>query len=242
MRMKILWSLVCLVGLAYAQTARSPVDEVRNRNETPEPLPEGEALMSSVRENLPPMPLRLTGEIRTRSRKEGKTSRGLVSELRFGQQPSWISFSVTDAFGEVLESVRILWDGSTPVWTRDGAPSDPPKNLAGTGLRGSDLALSFLWWPGATVTGIERVRARDAYVVEIPHPEDEGKVRLWIDKRALFVVEAEFLDAEGEALRRLEVDRLKKIREDLWMVQDLVIRDFDARRTINIRFSEVIER
>ena len=121
MRMKILWSLVCLVGLAYAQTARSPVDEVRKRNETPEPLPEGEALMSSVRENLPPMPLQLTGEIRTRSRKEGKTSRGLVSELRFGQRPPWISFAVTDAFGASLEQVRILWDGSNATITSRSA-------------------------------------------------------------------------------------------------------------------------
>lgn len=238
--MKFLWILFLLAGWGVAQTARSPLDEVRRRNEAKEPLPEGSELMAGVRNNLPQMPLRLTGGIRTRTR-EGTTIRGLQSDLRFGQTPSWMSFVIQDAFGTVLDRLKISWPTEQPVWTREGLEIDPPENIAETGLRGEDLSLSFLWWPKAEVTGIERVRARNAYVVELSHPEGEGKVRCWVDQRALFVVEAEFLDEEGDALRRLEVDRLKKIREDLWMVQDLVIRDFAARQTMKVRFETVEE-
>ena len=196
--------------------------------------------MREVRQNLPGMPLELTGEIRTRADGE-KTTRRLISELRFGDPRPHMSFELFDAFGSPLESLRVDWGGERPDWSRKGQSIDTPDTLADTGLTGADLALEFLWWPGAEATDIERIRARDAYVVMIASPHDTGRVRLWIDKRALFVVEAETLDEEGNILRRLQVDKLKKIREDLWMVQDLVVRDYEHKRTINIRFDEVEE-
>lgn len=223
-----------------AQTARNPLDVMTKIRATPEPLPPGTSLMREVRGNLPPMPLRLTGSIHTRS-DEGETTRRLISELRFGDAIPHLCFNLADAFGDTLGEFRVAWVADQPVWTRNGESVDSPQDLEGTGLTGSDLALAFLWWPGAEVTGIERVRARDAFVVEIPVPNARGQVRLWIDKRALFVVKAETLDENENVLRRLEVDRLKKIREDLWMVQDLVVRDRENKRSIKIRFDEVEE-
>lgn len=231
---------VLFCGTSFAQTARSPLEEMTEQRATPEPLPFGPALMRQVRDNLPPMPLRLTGEVRTRSGKD-RTTHSLISELRFGNTPATAAFALADAFGTPIADYRVTWQDHTPVWTQNGTPLASPTDLAGTGLQGADLALSFLWWPGAEVTGIQRIRARDAYEVRIPSPDGSGAVRMWIDKRALFVVEAELLDKEEDVLRRVEVDRLKKIREDLWMVQDLVVRDFENDRTINIRFSEVEE-
>lgn len=233
-------SLLPATSPVWAQTARSPLEEMTERMATPEPLPYGPALMRQVRGNLPPMPLRLIGEIRTRS-DEGKKTRRLISELQFGAEPPRMIFGLYDAFGAPLEELQVTWNADESVWTRDNSRIQTPEELADTGLAGSDLALEFLWWPGAEVTGIERIRARNAYVVRIPSPTGLGGVRLWIDKRALFVVEAETLNDSSEVLRRLEVDKLKKIREDLWMVQDLVVRDYENDRTIKIRFDNVEE-
>jgi hypothetical protein len=239
----IFFLFTCLISGWFhlsAQVARNPNQEMAERLATPEPLPFGPTLMKQVRDNLPSMPLRLTGEIRTRS-DEGKTTRRLTSELHFGSTPPYMTFALYDAFGAPLERFRVSWGETDSSWARNGSPVEMPENLVDTGLNGSDLALEFLWWPGAEVTGLERVRARDAYVVRIPSPGRQESVRLWIDKRALFVVAAETLNQEGEVLRRLEVDKLKKIREDLWMVQDLVVRDREMDRTIKIRFDDVEE-
>ena len=238
--MKYFLLMICALGSALAQTARNPLEEMTERLATPEPLPYGPALMEQVQANLPQMPLLLTGEIRTR-REEGRSTRRLISELRFGDLPPKLSFELADAFGSPMESFRVEWRENTPVWIQEDTSIETPEELADTGLNGADLALEFLWWPGAETTGIRRIRARDAYEVRIPSPTGNGGVRLWIDKRALFVVEAETLDENEKVLRRLQVDKLKKIREELWMVQDLVIRDYENDRTIKIRFSDVVE-
>jgi hypothetical protein len=238
--MKGTLTVLCLATITLAQTARNPLEEMTDRMATPDPLPYGPALMQQVRDNLPTMPLRLTGEIKTRQGKERKT-RSLISELRFGDTPPSASFWLADAFGAPLEEFTVEWKQESPVWYQQNQPVETPEELADTGLQGSDLALEFLWWPGAEVLQIQQIRARNAYEVLLPVPESSGSVRLWVDTRALFVVEAETLDAEGNVLRRLEVDKLKKIREDLWMVQDLVVRDYQNKQTIKIRFSEVEE-
>ena len=209
----------------------------------------GEELMREVRARLPPMPLRLTGFIRTR---EGRRNidRALVSELRFGEIIPHMHFELADAFGETLTSARISWPEGTPhfqQWDAEGEPvpeTDPADEIAETGLTWSDLSLDFLWWDGAEITGRERIKTRPAHVVEIPAPDSHphfSAVRLWIDTNALFIVRAQLMGPDGDNVKRIDVDSIVEVREGMWMVKDLIIRDQKNNRRMGIRFEDVKE-
>ncbi|MCC5846629.1 MAG: outer membrane lipoprotein-sorting protein [Verrucomicrobia bacterium] len=209
----------------------------------------GQELMWEVRARLPPMPLRLTGFIRTR---EGRRNidRALVSELRFGEVVPHMRFELADGFGETLTTARISWPEGTPhfqQWDAEGEPipeTDPADEIAETGLTWSDLSLDFLWWEGAEITGRERIKTRPAHVVEIPAPESHPHltaVRLWIDTSALFIVRAQLIGPEGANVKRIDVDSIVEVREGMWMVKDLIIRDQKNNRRMGIRFEDVEE-
>lgn len=213
------------------------------------PLPDGPALMQQVRDQLPPMPLRLEGFIRTRKGKS-QHDRRLVTELHFGEAIPYASYTLSDTFGDPITKVQVSWPAGIPTfaqWDAEGqalpAPA-PGDQVADTGLTWSDLALDFLWWPGAEVQGRDLVKTRNAIVVLIPAPKgnsDFAQVKLWVDERALFIVRAQLLDAKGGLRKEIEVDSIKKVREDFWMVKDLIIRDRVQKSHMGIRFEEVIE-
>lgn len=245
--MKRLLLILCLLGSPHAfPQARNTLDRL---DEEEGPLPEGPELMEQVRAQLPPMPLRLTGKIRTREKKEIQDRR-LVSELRFGDAVPSATYTLSDAFGDLLTRMQVRWPSGKAEfkqWDNNAQPLPPPApgdEVADTGLTWSDLSLDFLWWPGAVVQNRDQVKSRSAVVLTIPAPparKDVHHVKLWVDERALFIVRAELLDKEGELLKRIEVDSLKKVRDDLWMVKDLEIYDRVSRRHIGIRFEDVVE-
>lgn len=244
----LLLVLLLWVRAGFAQPARDPLGHHRVEA-TPEPPPDGETLMRRVRAQLPMMPLRMSGFIRTRDDR-GERDRRLTSELRFGDPLPRGTYTLADRFGTPVTKVRVGWPLGEPVfqqWDAEGEPlpaPEPSDEVADTGLTWSDLSLSFLWWPGAEVEGRDRVKARTAHVVRLPAPpgrEDLDAVKLWVDQKALFIVRADLLDSAGDVLKRIEVESIKKIREDFWMVKDLKIRDYAGERRIGIRFEEVEE-
>jgi len=214
-----------------------------------EPLPEGEGLMDEVRAQLPPQPLRLDGHIQTRT---GKTRlrRALSSELRFGDPVPNARYRLADGFGAPLTRLDVRWIDGTAVFEQrdaDGNVLPAPEagdEVADTGLTWSDLSLGFLWWDGAEVLGRERIKTRPCFVVRLPAPAgraDFDHIQLWIDGKARFVVKAELRDAKGKVLKKIEVDSIKELREDLWMVKDLEVRDYTNDRRILIRIDTVVE-
>lgn len=233
-RVWLILLLVCGTCIGFAEEA---------------PLPEGSALMQQVRAQLPPMPLRLDGFVRTRKGKV-QQDRRLVTELHFGEPVPYARYTLSDNFGDLITKVQVSWPEGVPSfaqWDADGNPLPAPApqdRVADTGLTWSDLALDFLWWPGAEVQGRDLVKTRNAIVILIPAPEetpDVDQVKLWVDERALFVVRAQFLDAKGKLLKEIEVDSIKKVREDFWMVKDLIIKDRVNKSHMGIRFEDVIE-
>lgn len=239
--------LLLLAGPVWAQTSRNPLDVIKDEGE--DPLPQGPALMRQVRNQLPPMALELRGIIRTRKNRK-QQDRRLRTEMRFGDPVPSVSYTLSDNFGEFLTRVKVSWPRGEAVFEELDAEGTvlsepvPQAEVSDTGLTWSDLSLDFLWWPGAEVLGRERVKNRSAYILEIAGPPERkeiDKVKMWVDEKALFIVRAELLDAEGKLLKRIEVDSIKKIREDLWMVKDLMIIDKAGGRRMGIRFEEVIE-
>lgn len=207
----------------------------------------GGQVMEEVRARLPLEPVRLTGFIRTRDGRRN-VDRALISELHFGSPVPHIRYQVMDAFGDRVATARIAWPDGAAHFTLldeneepvDGA--DLSDEISETGLTWSDLSLDFLWWPGAEITGRERVRTRASHVVSIPAPPHQpalGSVRLWIDTSALLVVRAELLGPDGERLKRIDVDSIVEIEPDVWMVKDLLIRDYANGRRMGVRFEDV---
>lgn len=246
-RVALLMGLMC--ASLFAQTARESLWDRSAEEVGPDELPEAGRVMRAVRGQLPPMPLDLHGFIRTRQRRV-QQDRLLLTELRFGDPVPMARYTLSDAFGDPVVHVQVRWpDGETEYaqWDAEGDPlpePSPSDEVADTGLTWSDLSLDFLWWTEANMLGKEQVKSRLAYVLVLdapPEREDLHQVKIWVDERALFIVRAELMDEEGELLKRIEVDSIKQVREDFWMVKDLIIRDFIHNRHIGIRFEDVIE-
>jgi hypothetical protein len=105
-----------------------------------------------------------------------------------------------------------------------------------------DLSLSFLWWRGGLVVGVEQVRGRPAIVVDVAPPVDQApdpyaRVRLWIDEQARILLQAEGYGADGKAVRTLWVKSFKKI-DDRWMVKDLEIQQYPAVHRTKLRVND----
>jgi len=214
-------------------------------------IPDAAEVLQGVRNNLPPEALNLTGFIRTRRGRE-QQDRRLRMKLRFGDPVPTVYYFLSDALDDAKLEMRIQWPFPDPPqrtqWDADGNELPEPAGsdeILDTGLTWSDLSLDFLWWTqGAEFIGVERVRARDAYHIRLeapPERPDLQAVDVWVDQRAWFVVRAEVFDADGERIRRIDVDSIQKIAEDRWMVKDLLIRDFTERLRIGIRFEDVEE-
>ncbi len=205
----------------------------------------GDQLLEQVRAQLPKMPLRMTGIIRSRDR-DGEQEMGLITELHFGAPLPYCEYQILDGFGDLLIRVRVNWvSGKTffEQWGPEGerlAAPKPDDEILDTGLTWRDLSLAYLWWPGAKWVDEDKVKTRNSYVLELPVPEG-GTLKLWVDQKAFFVVKAEFYSPDGKRLRKMEVDSIKEIRKDFWILKDLLLRDYPNKRRIGIRFTQVDE-
>ncbi len=242
-------NLLLILGLLTSTVTFAQTRDVSGNQEEEKPIPKGPELMQQVRAQLPPMPLELRGKISTFQNRK-RQDRRLVSVLRFGDAVPSATYTLSDGFGDSITKVQVKWPRGIPVfsqWDAEGkampAPA-PQDEVADTGLNWSDLALDFLWWPGAKSVEREIVKTRSAVILFLPAPperEDLHQIKLWVDERALFIVRAEMLDADGELVKQIEVDSIKKVREDFWMVKDLKIYDPISKSRIGIRFEDVIE-
>jgi hypothetical protein len=208
----------------------------------------GGDLLLEVRDRLPPETVTLRGFIRTR---EGRrdTDRGLVSTLDFGASPPRVAYRLMDGFGTPVLDARITWTPAGPNLELRDPGGEPVEGavlsdeIPGTGLSWSDLSLDFLWWTGAEITGQERIKTRAARVVRVPAPPgrpDLSAVTLWIDTATSLPVRAELLDPGGVRLKRIDVDSLLELEPGVWMVKDLLIRDYAGGRRMGVRFEEVL--
>jgi hypothetical protein len=203
-------------------------------------------LLDAVVAGLPRDPLHVNGELIVRKR-HGVVQRRLKFEmdLRWGAVPSTASYLLRDAFGTDLEQFTVTRDAAgVPRFSyAAGNPlvaapvPDLFRPVQETDIGWMDLALTFLWWKQGKVVGSEKILDRDCYVVEIPAPAEERKpeptdiryasVRVWIEKEARMLLQAEGLDAQGQPLRRLWVRSFKKF-DDRWMIKDMEVQQFSG--------------
>jgi hypothetical protein len=219
-------------------------------------LPSGDVLLAQVISQLPKEPLRLTGELIARKR-HGVVLRRLEFEmfLNWGAVPSKARYVLRDAFGVELEQLTVLRDGGSAEFEyATGSPltnaptPDLFQSVQQTDVSWMDLALSFLWWKGAKVTGVEKVLDRPCYVVDVPAPVMAGSapgadsryasVRVWIDQEMRMLFQAEGRDAKGQAIRRLWVRSFKKFG-DRWMIKDMEVQQEPGDHRTKLQMHDV---
>lgn len=213
------------------------------------PWPDAGELVGGVVAALPDVPVVVNAQLQSRDRK-GSIERAVNVEMRldwYGQPPS-ASYQIRDAFGEDQEKLCITWPEPgrrAYQYLRGSQPARTPSLdslIEGTDISWMDLSLSFLWWPGGRTVGMERIKGRQCYVVELPAPSDEpvgyAGVRLWIDPRIHMMLQAAAYDREGEMQRLVEVKSFKKVK-DLWVIQDLDVQSFPGRHRTSLRVRQV---
>lgn len=196
-------------------------------------------ILDTIISQLPSEKVVLKGSINVRKMR-GVVVKELGYEMvsEWGGKPPEVSFVIKDAFGGILEQMKMIRAESGPVFEYRLADSatNTPLPLMSAGIQGSDiswtdLTLSFLWWTNGTITGTEDVIERPCHVIDIKAPEGEkgqySKVRLWVEKQAFLLLKADGYDARGETLRTLWVKSFKKIG-DRWMLKDMEIQSYPS--------------
>lgn len=218
--------------------------------------PDGDALLQAVRSQLPSEPLRIDGDIIVR-RRRGVVERQFHFEMQlaWGRDPATATYTLRDGLGGDLEQLmisRATQSDSVSYAYAKGYPLRPAP-MAGlfaplqqSDLSWSDLSLSFLWWRGGRVTGVEEVLGYSCYVMEVPAPADlpasagasYAGVRLWIDRKMCMMLQAEGLDKNGAPVRKLWIRSLKKIN-GRWMIRDLEVEETGSSHRTKVVIQEV---
>jgi hypothetical protein len=213
--------------------------------------PDASELIRGVVAALPDVPVLIQAQLQSKDRR-GVIEGVLNAEMRldwYGQPPT-AEYLIRDAFGAEREGLRLTWAEAGPPafhYTRGTPPvaeklPDLYRPIEGTDISWVDLSLSFLWWPGGRTVGLEKIKGRLCYIVELPAPPGEAGgyagVRLWIEPRIHMLLQAAGYDAGGEVLRLVEVKSFKKVR-DLWLIQNLDVQTFPGRHRTSLRVRQV---
>lgn len=117
------------------------------------------------------------------------------------------------------------------VMSDDGAKTIPAAKLnqqvRGTGVTYEDLALKFLYWPNAEVTGEQNIRTRSCWKLQLHAPSRQSQysnVFLWVDKVSGALMRMEGYDWNGRLAKRFEVISAQKI-ENRWFLKQMRIEE-----------------
>jgi hypothetical protein len=197
-----------------------------------EPVP-ADDILAFVRSKLPDAPLRLTGSLKVRT-PNGFTKANLPVEMNL----HWGAEEPTARYRIDKEILDITWQDGRPDYRFSNDQNTPTSDILGTGISWSDLSFSVLWWPGAQLVDEEKKINRDCYVVDVPVPDSENIVRLWIEKNMGMLLEAQTFDAARKPVRRMKIKSIKKM-DGLWVAKDLEIKDYATGNKTNLQISDL---
>jgi len=217
----------------------------------PSDFPDAQKLLAEVRAALPREPLRVEAQLQAKDA-SGDIEQTLSAEmlLRWNATASRAVFTIRDAFGS--DPVQLTVTHSPGAFAQyeflagdplqPASPPDVYSVIPGTDVTWVDLSLGFLWWPGGETTGVDKLKGRYCYVVDMLPPVDHwdgaGYVRLWIDPKVDVLLQAAAYNQAGEMIRRLQVKSLQKI-DDLWVVKDLEVRSYPSEHRTVLRVRSV---
>lgn len=100
------------------------------------------------------------------------------------------------------------------------------QRVRDTDISYEDLAMKFLYWPSAAVTGEQTLLLRKCWVIRTePSKKDDsqyGRVMLWIDQQSGALLQAEAYDPSAKLARRFKVVSGQKI-DGIWVLKQMRI-------------------
>lgn len=205
MRKKILIGLVALAASASAA-----------------PLPEAKDILESVRLRQAQQEIELQGQLRENDKiiPFHLTQTGPLIRYSFSNPDETLQLRLGDNDSRLEEVTR---GGTEKI---SAAQFD--HKVRGTGISYEDLALKFLYWPDARVTGENSIRTRNCWKLELKAPSRQsqyGTVWLWVDKNGGALMRVEGYDLKGQLAKRFEVISAQKI-EGRWFLKQMRIEEF----------------
>jgi len=201
---------VCLFALAGLSTAVAA-------------FPPAKELLESVRLQQAQQELDLQGQLR-----EGPN----IVPFRLVQSGPTIRYTFTNP-DEALQLKLGDNDSRLEEVTREGVEKITPAKYAhkarGTGVTYEYLALKFLYWPDARVTGENSIRTRNCWKLELKAPSRQSQysnVWLWVDKTGGAIMRIDAYDWNAKMAKRFEVVSAQKI-EGRWFLKEMRIEEYD---------------
>ena len=184
--------------------------------------PSAREILESVRLQQAQQQIELEGQLR----EDGK-----ITPFRLTQTGPVIRYSFSNP-DEALQLRLGDNDSRLEQVTREGvekiAPAQFDEKVRGTALTYEDLALKFLYWPDARVTGENSIRTRNCWKLELKAPSRQSQysnVYLWVDKSGGALMRMEGFDWKGQLAKRFEVISAQKI-EGRWFLKQMRIEEF----------------
>lgn len=107
------------------------------------------------------------------------------------------------------------------------SPAKFDRKVRGTNITYEDLAMKFLYWPGATLLGEEKVRTRGCWKIQLRAPSRDSQfahVWLWIDRSSGALMRMEGYNAAGKLAKRFEVVSAQKI-DNRWFLKQMRVEE-----------------
>src|SRR5438067_3002213 len=187
------------------------------------PPPSAKEILESVRLQQAQQQIELEGQLREDEK---------VIPFRLSQKGPVIRYSFSNP-DEALQLRLGDNDSRLEEVTREGvekiSPAQFDKKVRGTGVTYEDLALKFLYWPNARVTGENSISLRNCWKLELKAPNRQSQysnVWLWVDKEGGALMKLEGYDWNGKLAKRFTVVSGQKI-EDRWFLKQMRIEEFD---------------
>jgi hypothetical protein len=111
---------------------------------------------------------------------------------------------------------------------KDFSPVSYAGRIRGTDMTWLDLTLDFLWWKDVRFDNKPQGECRlgrKCYILVVvpPYPVAGcSGMRIWVDKQMKCIMQAEQLNPQGDTVRRMWVQRVKKM-DDRWMIRHMEI-------------------
>ena len=195
-------------------------------------------VLANCQAMLPTRPVELKGAIVLRNRKGiVRSEYGYRLVLDRSKTPAEVDLTICERDGtNVLKHVTLKRPGAIPE-----------GNVMDTDVTWLDLSLDYLWWTNPRYE-VERegesVHGQKCSVILVDPPDAAASgvktVRLWADKKNGCLMQAETLDANSRAVRRLWGTRVKKFGER-WMANVLETETLGSGRRTKITVEELKE-
>ena len=190
-------------------------------------------ILAMVRSKLPNDPLTLTGTLKVRTPK-GFTKSNLPIEMEL----DWGAAVPSAKYRIGAEALDITWHNDLPSYAFSNAADTPTSEILDTGITWADLSFSVLWWPDSRLVDEGKKINRDCHIVDVPVPESDHTMRLWIEKKMGMLLEIQTLDASQKEIRLMKIKSIKKL-DGMWVAKDLEITNAKSGNKTTLQITDL---